>query len=138
MQTILPQPGQPAPAAGTQRGAHAAAAPAQASAAVVAAQLLQAEPVKFDPVPVFVGPKPGWTGPVLAARPATTSPSDATAYTTAAPAPAADAETAPAPMALQGAVKSPATLAKKKLVKAPINHRHEQAKAAAKAKATED
>ena len=26
------------------------------------------EKVAFDPIPVFVGPKPGWSGPVLAAR----------------------------------------------------------------------
>jgi hypothetical protein len=26
------------------------------------------EKVSFEPVPVFVGPKPGWTGPVMAAR----------------------------------------------------------------------
>ena len=25
-------------------------------------------PVHFDPIPVFIGPKPGWTGPVAAAR----------------------------------------------------------------------
>ena len=27
------------------------------------------KPVHFDPEPIFVGPKPGWTGPVLAAKP---------------------------------------------------------------------
>jgi D-alanyl-D-alanine carboxypeptidase len=32
------------------------------------------EPVHFDPVPVFIGPKPGWTGPVLAARPPAGAP----------------------------------------------------------------
>jgi D-alanyl-D-alanine carboxypeptidase len=58
----------------------------------------------FEPVPVFVGPKPGWTGPVLAARdddePA---PSPVTAYS-AEKAPATE-QGASAPMALKSAVK---------------------------------
>jgi hypothetical protein len=82
-----------------------------------------AEPVHFDPVPVFVGPKPGWTGPVMAARApdgavqkaATTNPAatpaEASAYApTDKPqalgkdeTPALSAPTAP--MALQGALK---------------------------------
>ncbi|HEY1941758.1 MAG TPA: D-alanyl-D-alanine carboxypeptidase family protein [Roseiarcus sp.] len=56
-----------------------------APAAPVAASMtdaMAAAPVHFDPVPVFVGPKPGWTGPVLAASPtpAQTATPNATAY----------------------------------------------------------
>ena len=65
--------------------------------------LLSREPVRFDPVPVFVGPKPGWTGPVLAARPAPSAPSDANAYTSA----TAKSPPAEAPLVLQGVVKPP-------------------------------
>ena len=77
-----------------------------------------------DPVPVFIGPKPGWTGPVLAARlpepiktlvaapapaalPVSATPPDATAYAPEKP----DDKAAPgagpmsAPMALQGALR---------------------------------
>ena len=47
-------------------------------------ELLSGQP-RFEPVKVFIGPAPGWTGPVLAARatvPATaTLPADAKAYT---------------------------------------------------------
>ena len=40
------------------------------------------ERVHFEPMPVFVGPKPGWTGPVLAARrDAWTTPAEASAFT---------------------------------------------------------
>jgi D-alanyl-D-alanine carboxypeptidase len=103
MMRILPPP---ATASVTQRGKSSvliavAAAPQQ--------PLLLSEPVRFDPVPVFVGPKPGWTGPVLAARPAPpTTPTDATAYTTASVPDAATAQSAP--LALQGAVKPPTAL----------------------------
>jgi len=50
------------------RGAsmYAAAPPAAVTPLALAAMA----PPHFDPVPVFVGPKPGWTGPVAAARPA--------------------------------------------------------------------
>jgi len=83
--------------------------------------LLAMEPSRLDPVPVFVGPKPGWTGPVMAAR----APDDAIQKTAspAAPPPEATAyapadkpqeldkdETPPllaptAPMALHAAAK---------------------------------
>ena len=39
--------------------------------AVVHTQLTY-ERIRFDPVPVYVGPAPGWKGPALGARPATT------------------------------------------------------------------
>jgi hypothetical protein len=106
MMKILPAP---APVAAVQRGK----ALTPVAAATAAPQpLLLAQAVRFDPVPVFVGPKPGWTGPVLAAREtAPATPSDATAYTTASVpassgAPAADAAPS-APLALMGAVKPP-------------------------------
>ncbi len=57
-------------------------------------------PVHFDPVPVFIGPKPGWTGPVLAARPA---PQDASA-------PSASAYAEKASLQGQGADSAPAAL----------------------------
>ena len=84
------------------------------------------EPVYFTPVPVFIGPKPGWTGPVLAARaakPATAvaaakgAPADVSAYAADKPSPI-DAGGAPvegevsAPVALQGAVQTPVPPAK--------------------------
>ena len=83
----------------------AAAAPVETS--------LSSEPVHFDPVPVFVGAKEGWTGPVLAARPTSATPVDATAYTgDKAPQGAQEgAGDASAPMALEGAVKPPAVAA---------------------------
>jgi hypothetical protein len=73
------------------------------------------EYVHFEPIPVFVGAKEGWTGPILAARsdakPAledTKLAPDATAYTSEKdPGSPAPAELA-APIALQGAVKPPA------------------------------
>ncbi len=63
--------------------------------------------VAFDPVPVFIGPKPGWTGPVLAARgdAADAASSPVSAYS-------AEKEAKPdvgagAPMALKSVVKPP-------------------------------
>ena len=83
--------------------------------AVSPASLLLTQAIRPDPVPVFVGPKPGWTGPVLAARetaPAAT-PSDASAFANAsAPAAAADSAQS-APLALMGAVKPPPPAAPK-------------------------
>ena len=79
------------------------------------------EPVYFTPVPVFIGPKPGWTGPVLAARAsrpaaavaaAKTPPADLSAYAADKPQPL-DANATPlageitAPVVLQGAVQTP-------------------------------
>ena len=78
------------------------------------AALLSAERVKFDPVPVYVGAREGWTGPVLAARdapaPAAGAPANATAY--AASDKGAGNVSQEAPLALQGAVKPPVTPAK--------------------------
>jgi D-alanyl-D-alanine carboxypeptidase len=95
--------------------------------------LLSREPVRFDPVPVFVGPKPGWTGPVLAARPAPSAPSDANAYTTAtAKSPPADE----APLVLQGVVKPPEAAAAvvKKAAHAAAHAPHAAVKDKAKVK----
>jgi D-alanyl-D-alanine carboxypeptidase len=119
----------PVAAAGVKGGAGGASMYAAAVGAPAAAtrSLMVTEPVHFDPVPVFVGPKPGWTGPVLAARapdaatpkaiaaaPAKTPPTEASAYVATDKAQAADKDETPAlaaptaPMALQGALK-PAT-----------------------------
>jgi D-alanyl-D-alanine carboxypeptidase len=71
----------------------------------------------FNPVPVFVGPKPGWTGTVAAARPTPfAAPESASAYAASAdkaPAQGAEDSAAPttAPVALQGAVHVPTKLA---------------------------
>ncbi len=69
-----------------------------------------AEPVHFDPVPIFIGPKPGWTGPVLAARPSGAAPADGSAPTASAyagekPLALGGADPQSAPMALQGALR---------------------------------
>jgi hypothetical protein len=92
-------------------------------AAVQHTELPDAAP-HFDPIPVFVGPKPGWTGPSLAAR-ATNGPTDlakaggdlpgeAKAYApeSAGPVSAAEGAEGPvtAPVVLQGAVKPPAAM----------------------------
>jgi D-alanyl-D-alanine carboxypeptidase len=83
-----------------------AAAGGRGGSSPVAVALLS-ERVHFDPVPVFVGPKPGWTGPVLAARPTADIPPDATAYT-GEKTPALDPATqSSAPVAIQGAVHIP-------------------------------
>jgi len=68
---------------------------------------INTERVAFDPVPVFVGPKPGWTGPILAARDsdaAEPEPSPVSAFADKQAKP--DAEGG-APMALKSAVKPP-------------------------------
>jgi D-alanyl-D-alanine carboxypeptidase len=80
----------------------ASAAPAAPSAMTEA---MVAQFVHFDPIPVFIGPKPGWTGPVLAARAADGSTPTATAYASDKPSvgDAGDAQSAPA--ALQGALR---------------------------------
>ncbi len=64
----------------------------------------------FAPVPVFVGPKPGWDGPVLAASDDVqeAAPSAVTAYSTDKQ--AKGSEAAGAPMALKAAVKPPGRL----------------------------
>ena len=77
------------------------------------------QPVHFDPVPIFIGPKPGWTGPVLAARPvekapASGTPSVASAYAADKPSAVEGAPPESAPIALQSAVRpmKPAKAAK--------------------------
>jgi D-alanyl-D-alanine carboxypeptidase len=104
------------------------------------------EPVYFTPVPVFIGPKPGWTGPVLAARAvqppaavaaAKAAPTDVTAYAADKPqpldaAPVSAEGDATAPIALQGAVKAPAPGPSK--VSSAANKRHLAGKKVAAAK----
>jgi len=87
---------------GRPGGLAAAAAPASDSMT----EAMAAEPVHFDPIPVFVGPKPGWTGPVLAARPETPLPEATPAATAYAPDKGAvvDGQNASAPVALQSAL----------------------------------
>ena len=88
---------------------------AAAMGAAPAVAPLPAQAVKFDPVPVFIGPKPGWTGPILAAsgdvqEPA---PSPVSAY-------AGDKEAKPdqaAPLALKSAVKPPAKFRRRHLTR---------------------
>ena len=68
------------------------------------------KPVHFDPEPIFIGPKPGWTGPVLAAKPTSNdagagSPDTARAYVNDKPPLAEGAEAQSAPAALKGALK---------------------------------
>jgi D-alanyl-D-alanine carboxypeptidase len=83
-------------------------------------RISSSEPVYFTPVPVFIGPKPGWTGPVLAARApgptvaaaAAKAPSEVSAYAADKPQPL-DGNAIPpageltAPVVLQGAVQAP-------------------------------
>jgi D-alanyl-D-alanine carboxypeptidase len=68
------------------------------------------KPVHFDPEPIFIGPKPGWTGPALAAKPTSNdagegSPETARAYATDKPPLAEGAEGQSAPTALKGALR---------------------------------
>ncbi len=68
------------------------------------------KPVHFDPEPIFIGPKPGWTGPVLAAKPTGAdagagSADTARAYVNDKPPLVEGAETQGAPAALKGALK---------------------------------
>ena len=68
------------------------------------------KPVHFDPEPIFIGPKPGWTGPVLAAKPTgddagAGSPDTARAYVNDKPPLVEGAEAQSAPAALKGALK---------------------------------
>ena len=109
------------PASGATRGLSMFSA-STATAHMTPRALAAMAPAHFDPVVVFVGPKPGWTGAVVAARPsdpaidkaATAAPVAATAY---APSDKAAAEEAPplaadtAPLALHAAVKPAATKA---------------------------
>jgi len=98
-QTALPAP---APGPGPSGRSAPSAAPAPTPTPLLATGY-----VHFDPVPVFVGPIAGWTGPVLAARPAPGAPSDVTAYANEKGPEAAPGADSSAPIALQGAVKPP-------------------------------
>jgi len=96
------------------RGRGAVVAAVAASGAPYHTELSDAPP-QFDPVRVFVGPVPGWKGPVLAARPTPAAtaalPADAKAYSDEKasvidnPTSANDASTAPT--VLKGAVRTP-------------------------------
>ena len=67
------------------------------------------QPVALTTVPVFVGPKPGWTGPVLAATDdVEDAPTPVSAYSGEKPAKAEEASGAP--LALKSAVKAPVRL----------------------------
>jgi hypothetical protein len=89
------------------------------------------EPVHFDPVPVFIGPKPGWTGPVLAARPpaGAPAPGPATAATAYSGEKTSIVEGVGAPAALQGALR-PVKL-EKKVAAPPSAHERRFKRAAA-------
>ena len=71
------------------------------------------EQPQFEPVPVYIGPAPGWKGPALAARPtpgnAAELPAGVKAYSAEAPAAADDSEDAggppSAPTVLKGAIR---------------------------------
>jgi D-alanyl-D-alanine carboxypeptidase len=99
----------PAPTRGLGRGA---AATALAAPTPTLTAETVAAPVHFDPIPIFIGPKPGWSGPVLAARPTEKEPtSTASAYAADKASAAEDADAASAPKALQSALR-PARLLK--------------------------
>jgi hypothetical protein len=119
-----------APTAGGTRGL-SMYTPAAATAHMSPLALASMQPTHFDPVPVFIGPKPGWTGPVAEARAPDPAIEKAAVAAAAIPAPAsanatayapgdkaaAAAEDAPpltadtAPMALHAAVKPEVTKA---------------------------
>ncbi len=103
----------PTVAAGSVAGRNAISAAAAASAPTMTAAMA-AVPVHFDPVPVFIGPKPGWTGPVLAAHPSETDApaSRASAYVGDKPTAVEGADAQSAPVALQGALR-PTVLGKR-------------------------
>ena len=72
-------------------------------------------PVHADPVAIFLGPKPGWTGPVLAAKSSgdegtNAPPATARAYANDKSGLGEGADAQSAPAALQGAVKPVKTL----------------------------
>ena len=91
---------------------------AMLAAAMEPAPTLRALPnqqAKFDPVPVFVGEKPGWTGPILAATgdAEETAPTPVSAYTSEKVAKPDQA----APLALKSAVKPPAKLKHRRMTR---------------------
>ncbi len=96
------------------RGRGAVVAAVAASGAPYHTKISDAPP-QFEPVRVFIGPVPGWTGPVLAARPTpaapTALPTDAKAYseekTGVIDNPAAANNEPNAPTVLKRAVRTP-------------------------------
>src|SRR5271170_191047 len=102
-----PTPSAPTGRGGPVPGAVAAVAAPAPTAPPATAVALLTERVHFEPIPVFVGPKPGWTGPVLAARPTAGLSAEVSAFTSE-KSPASETATEPsAPVALQGAVHIP-------------------------------
>jgi hypothetical protein len=89
-------------------------------------------PVTLQPVPVFVGPKAGWTGPVLAAKEDADEKEGphVSAYT--ADKDAKPSENAEAPLALKTAVKPPALL--RRAARGPAKASHLELTPAARAR----
>jgi D-alanyl-D-alanine carboxypeptidase len=79
-------------------------------------------PVTLQPIPVFVGPKAGWTGPVLAAKEDADEKEGphVSAYT--ADKEAKPSESGAAPLALKSAVKPPALLRRAARAPARVSH----------------
>jgi D-alanyl-D-alanine carboxypeptidase len=102
----------------SSQGRGSAIAAAAASAAPFHTEISDARP-HFDPIPVFVGPVPGWNGPVLGAKSMAATaalPADAKAYS-AEKANAIDDQASPggepsAPTILKGAVRTPPAVAR--------------------------
>jgi D-alanyl-D-alanine carboxypeptidase len=140
----------PAQAAGAGRGVPLNPNPLAALVAPVRTILSDARP-HFDPVRVFVGPAPGWTGPALGPRPVGTAaatpaaaPSGAKAFPAEAPATPDNAQGVAAaanpPAEGQGDAKAPSVdKAKPKLVRhAAANIKAEKASAVKSVKAKAD
>jgi D-alanyl-D-alanine carboxypeptidase len=112
----------PADFGGGRNGAGRGLTLVTAAASTMDPEAMAAMPAPhFDPVPVFVGPKPGWTGAVAAAKPSEptnekssfAAPESASAYAADKPSDQGSAEPAAtsAPMALQGAIHGGGKLA---------------------------
>jgi D-alanyl-D-alanine carboxypeptidase len=125
----------PAPAAGPGRGVPLNPNPlsvllAQAPAPAAVRTILSDARPRFDPVRVFVGPEPGWTGPVLGPRPvgatAAAQPDGAKAFPAEAPAAPGNAQgvAAASPSAeAQGDAKTPSVQkAKPRLIRHAALH----------------
>ena len=91
---------------------------------------------RFDPVPVFVGPAPGWNGPVLAARPTGAAdaalPAEAKAYvgekTDGEDGASTSGEPTTAPAVLKRAVRTPHLAHGPKAVPRPVQNATREAK----------
>jgi D-alanyl-D-alanine carboxypeptidase len=109
----------------SSQGRGPAIAAAAASAAPFHTEISDAHP-HFDPIPVFVGPVAGWTGPVLGARPTAATaalPADAKAYS-GEKANVIDDQASPngepsAPTILKSAVRTPPAVARHHHPKSP-------------------